>query len=125
MKRILLIPLFTQLCFVAEAQNSMVTYASSETSYPKPGDIRLHTNYFFNPITEAEFYNKSFLTADGRCPGRTFRTGFEMPGYYPSGGMMSSVSMYSAVGNLRFNCNYYFDADGQLQDGSITISKKK
>ena len=87
------------------------------------GDVGLQHHYSFTPITQAELLSKSFFT-NNNTP-TIFRAGFEMPGYYQPGEMMSTTTMYASIGSLKFHCNYYFDADGQLQDGEISICKKK
>ena len=125
MKRLLVINCLIILSHVSFSQNNTTVYKTFKSGTAEPKDIKAQQNYSFASTTGTNLHNSSFFVNSNSETTTTFRTGFEMPGYYQPGEMMSRDTKSSAVGNVKFYCNYYFDADGQLQDGDITISKIK
>lgn len=133
MKYLLIISLFALFFPTAYAQNNIGLSQTFRPNYVVSKDIRLQNSYVFTPITENELFNKSFFMAPNDEAGPTSGHGVDktpnllsMPGYaMQPGAMMSTVNMYSSIGNLKFYCNYYFDDEGQLQDGEITITTGK
>ncbi len=131
MKCLLLIGFVVLFLSAAEAQNSISFNPTFKPGTESFKDVQLKNNFTFTPITESVLFNSTFLKFYDDAD-RTFSQGVEkatspqfMPGYNQPEEMMSMVNMRSTIGKLKFYCNYYFDGDGQLQNGEISISKIK
>ena len=131
MKCLLLIGFLVLFLSPAEAQNNFSFNPTLKPGSESFKDAALKNNLTFIPITESALYSSTFLRPSDDA-AFTVNTGVEKatrpqftPGYSQPEEMMSIVSMHSTVGKLKFYCNYYFDGDGQLQDGEISISKIK
>ena len=100
MKRIMIVVLLSFTCSHSYSQLFKTDYSSSTM------------------ICNNTWSSASFSKYDKVAPHAA-----SLPGYTINSSMMSLVNSSSTIANTTFRCNYYFDAEGQLQDGEITIKR--
>lgn len=125
MKCLLMVYFLTIMFYTSYSQSNAKVYRTFKSDTAGDWNLKSQNKYAPGPGGEAGLPGENALPDDNTESGKKFLSGFDIPGYYQPGEMMSTTGLSSTLGRVKFSCDYYYDAEGQLQGGQIIISKIK